>query len=112
MGTIFSGSCLKQNKITYDYGKIKNIYIIYEIYKNFNIISYRTPENCLFGGVSLTKNVDIDKNEYSGYGIGFDRLGFFSHPRGGTCRNVTIFGVDMSSSTKVDNRKKGCFNYW
>ena len=32
--------------------------------------------------------------------------GFFSHPSGGTGRNVIIFGVDMSSSTKIDNRKK------
>ena len=30
----------------------------------------------------------------------------FSHPSGGTSRNVIIFGVDMSSSSKVGNRKK------
>ena len=59
-----------------------------------------------FGAVSLTKNTDIDKNKYSGYGIGFDSHGFFSHPSGGTGRNVIIFGVDMSLSTKIDNRKK------
>ena len=32
-----------------------------------------TLVNCLFGAVSLTKNADIDKCKYSGYGIGFDR---------------------------------------
>ena len=37
------------------------------------------------------------------YGIGFDRHGLFSHETG---RNVMIFRVDMSSSTKIDNRKK------
>ena len=31
---------------------------------------------------------------------------FFSHPRGGTGRNTIIFRVDMSSSTKIDDRKK------
>ena len=31
---------------------------------------------------------------------------FFSHPSGGTGKNVIIFGVDMSFSTKIDNRKK------
>ena len=31
---------------------------------------------------------------------------FFSHPSGGTGRNVISFGVDMSSSAKIDNRKK------
>ena len=32
-------------------------------------------ENCFFGAVSLTENVDIDQYKYSGYGIGFDRKG-------------------------------------
>ena len=31
--------------------------------------------NCLFGAVSLTKIANIDKYNYSGYGIGFDREG-------------------------------------
>ena len=30
-----------------------------------------TLKNCLFGTVTLTKNADIDKYGYSGYGIGF-----------------------------------------
>ena len=47
-------------------------------------------ENCSFGAVSLTKNTDVDKYKYSGYGIGFDRHGFFSHPSSGTGRNVTF----------------------
>ena len=59
-----------------------------------------------FGAVSLTKNADINKYKYSGYGIGFDRHGSFSFPGTGLGRNVIIFGVDMSSSTKIDNRKK------
>ena len=63
-------------------------------------------ENCLFGAVSLTKKADIDKYKYSGYGIGFDRHGSFSFLGIGLGRNVIIFGVDMSSSTKIDNRKK------
>ena len=56
------------------------------------------------------KDADIDKYKYSGYGIGFDRHGFFSHPSGETGRNVIILGVDMSSSTKIDNRKKDILN--
>ena len=51
----FSGSCLKQDKITYTYGKVVNIYIVYEISKNCNISSYSAIENCLFGAVSFTK---------------------------------------------------------
>ena len=54
----------------------------------------------------LTKNADIDKYGYSGYVIGFDRHGSFSFPGTGLGWNVIIFGVDMSSSTNIDNKKK------
>ena len=54
----------------------------------------------------MTKNADIDSHGYSGYGIGFDRHESFSFPGTGLGRNVIIFSVDMSSSTKIDNRKK------
>ena len=33
----FKRSCLKQDKIMYDYGKVVNIYIVYEISKNYDI---------------------------------------------------------------------------
>ena len=70
---------MKQDKITYTHGKIVNIYIVYEINKKDNTItSGLTLENCLFGAVTLTKNVNIDRYGYSGYGIGFDRKGRFS----------------------------------
>ena len=54
----------------------------------------------------LTKNADIDKYGYSGYGIGFDRRGEFSFSGGGYGQNVIIFGVDMSSSIQIDNKKR------
>ena len=54
----------------------------------------------------MTKNADIDKYKYSGYGIAFDRHGSFSFPVTRLGRNVITFGADMSSSTKIDNRKK------
>ena len=54
-------SCLKQDKISFNHGKIVNIYIVHEINKNFNISSYPTLENCLFGAVRLTKHPDIDQ---------------------------------------------------
>ena len=53
----FSGSCLKHDKATYKHGTIVNIYIVYEISKNYNISSYPALESCLFGAVSLTKHV-------------------------------------------------------
>ena len=42
-----NGSCLKQDKITYTYKKIVNIYIVYEISKNFHISSYPTLEKVI-----------------------------------------------------------------
>ena len=36
-----------------------------------------TLKNCLFGVVTVTKNADIDKYGYFGYGIGFDRREIF-----------------------------------
>ena len=101
----FDGGCLKQDQGTLLHGGIVNIYIVYEITDNFNVSSYPTLENCLFGTVKLTKNVDIDKYGYSGYEIGFGRHGSFSFGYG-IGKNVTIFGVNMSSSTKIDNKTK------
>ena len=43
---------------------------------------------------------------YSGYGIGFDSRRSFSFPGGQFGQNVLIFGVDMSSSAHIDNKKK------
>ena len=68
-----------------------------------------TLKNYLFGAVTLTKNADIDKYGYSGFGIGFDRRSSFSFPNGGFGQNVLIFGADMNSSAHIDNKKKVIF---
>ena len=61
----FKGSCLKQDKITYNHRKVVNNYIVYEISNsNNNNSNYPTLQSCLFGAVSLTKNADIDKYKY------------------------------------------------
>ena len=98
--------CLKKDQGTFLHGGIGNVYIVYEVSKNINIRGYPALENCLFGAVSLTKNADIDKYGYSDYGIGFDRHGSFSFPGTGSGENLMIFGVDMSTSTNIDSRKK------
>ena len=60
--------------------KIVNIYIIYEINKKLISAVTQHLKNCLFGTIRLTENTDIGKYKYSGYGIGFDRHGFFFIP--------------------------------
>ena len=54
----------------------------------------------------MTRNADIEKYGYSGYGIGFDRRSSFSFPGDGFGQNIIIFGVDMCSSVRIDNNKK------
>ena len=101
----FNGSCLKQDKVTYNHRKIVNIYIAYEISKNYSISTYVTLENCLFGAVSLTKNADIYQYKYSGYGIEVDRKGEFSFGSTKFGRNCITFGADMNSSSHANNKK-------
>ena len=103
----FNGSCLQKPQLPSTYGTIANIYTVFELSASSSHSNDPTLENCLFGAVTLTKNADdIDKYGYSGYGIGFDRKSSLSFPSGGFGQNVIIFGVDMSSSTHVDNKKK------
>ena len=53
----------------------------------------------------MIKNADIDKYGYSGYGMGFDRTSAFSFSGNRFSQNVTFFGVDMSFSAHIDNKK-------
>ena len=88
-------------------GTIVNIYIVCELSASNSDYDDSKLENCLFGAVTLTKNADdIDKYRYSGYGTGFDRKSHFSFLSGGFGQNLIIFGVDMSSSVHVDNKKR------
>ena len=102
----FLGSCLQQPQISYTHEKVANNYIVYELGASSPRRDDPTLKNCLFGAVILTKNVGIDKYQYSGYGIWFDRKSSISSPNDGFGQNVIIFGVDMNSSVQVDNKKK------
>ena len=102
----FTGSRLKQPKFTFTHKKVVNIYIVYELVASSSNVNDPAIKNCLFGAVSLTKNADIEKYKYSGYGIGFDRRSSVSFPSSGFDQNVLIFGADMSTSIHIDNKKK------
>ena len=101
----FNGSFLNRFPLAILHVDIVNFYIAYEIISDYSSINYPTLENCLFGSVKWTKNANIDKYGYSGYGIWFDRNISFSVGNE-IGKNVKIFEVDMSSSTKIDNSKK------
>ena len=100
----FKGDSLGQNKVTYNQGKIVNIYIVYEISSTFTSQSSFTLKNSLFGAVKITQNADISKYSYSGYGIGFDSKRSFLHADGTYGVNIIIFGADLSSSTHANNK--------
>ena len=102
----FNGTILRQPEMSYTHGTTVNIYIVYELGTFSSHTDDPTLQNYLFGAVMLTKNADIDKYGYSGYGIGFDRKSSFSFPDGGFGQNIIIFGVNMSSSVPFDNKKK------
>ena len=82
----FTGCSLKQPKFPYTQEKVVNIYIVYELDASSShililiLISHINPTLKIFYLVSatLTKNADIDKHGYSGYGNGFDRRSGFS----------------------------------
>ena len=80
--------------------------MVYELGASSSHVNHPTLKNCLFGAVTLTKDADIDKYGYCGCGIGFDRRGSFLFPGDGYGQNVLIFGVDMSFSAHIDNKKK------
>ena len=87
-------------------GPIIKIYIVHKtspktINPNF---AFR---DCLFGAIKITNttNSDTDKWQYSGYGIGFDSTGNFTHPDEGIGKNVIAFGADLSNSAVRTNNK-------
>ena len=93
----FTGSCLKQPKISYTHEKVVNIYIVYKIGASSSHDNYPTLKNCLIGTVTLKKTV-IDRYGHSGYGIGFDRRLSFLFPGSGFGQNVLIFGKGPSQA--------------
>ena len=51
----FNASCLKQDKITFNHGKIVKMYIVYALKSTLNHNQDITLENCLFAAVNLIK---------------------------------------------------------
>ena len=99
----FKGSWLKQDKIVYDHDKVVNIDIVYEKSKNFNSSSYSTLENVRLIRLKMLILISINILDTELDLIDTD---FCSHSSSRTGRNAIIFGVHVSSPTKIDNMKK------
>ena len=116
MNLEFNGNYFEQTKVTLP-SNVVNIYIVYKLDP---ISSAGSPDyiiqNALFGAVKITKNTDISKNKYEGYGICFDEGGTFSHKvkkgnfnRTTLARNMLIFGADMSFSSHANNKANNIY---
>ena len=102
----FNGHCLIKNNISI-FEKVINLYTSYILGSQLrNLNTDFTLGNCLFGSVKLTKNADLDKHKYTGYGIGFDSCSEFLFIDGSFGKNVIIFGADISSFVHMDNKVK------
>ena len=97
---------MKQAKVGYNHGSKLNTYIVYKLsdfnntedskIRNTNNPAF-TGQNCLFGAVKITANVDDEsKYTYSGYGICFDGKGNLSFSDATNGKNVMTLGVDMT----------------
>ena len=60
-------------------------------------------DNCLFGSVKLTKHADLDKYEYTGYGIGFDSPSEFLFTEGSYGSKIEVeakYPINFTESGK------------
>ena len=118
MPVYLQGNHFQQNNVIIPNNN--NVINIYDVYKLDPISSTRnidyTIQNGLFGTMKITKNTDSSKNNYTGYGLCFDKGGEFGHTvrqgnfdRATNAKNVIIFGVDMSSSIQATNRANNIY---
>ena len=111
MSVKFNGNYFVQNKVLHpNNNNVANIYIVYKLdtINNTRNTDY-SIQNALFGAVKITKNEDISKNKYEGYGIYFDEGGMFTNGNITNGRNVIIFGADMSFSIHANNRANNVY---
>ena len=98
---------LKTKTATFTPANIITSFIVYELDTwSRDLNSDFTLKDGLFGGVKLAKTADPDKQVYTRYGIGFNSHSEFSLTDRNVGKNVSIFGVNVSSSVHIDDKKK------
>ena len=66
------GNCLNQDKTSFTHRNVVNFFVYELDIWSHDLRTEFILKDYLFGAFKLTKNVDLDKYFYSGYGIGFD----------------------------------------
>ena len=94
--------------------KLNNTVNIYIVYRLNPISSTRNTDYTIQN--SDSKNTDSSKNNYTSYGLCFDKGGEFGHTvnqgnfnRTASAKNVIIFGVDTSSCIHTRNRASNIY---
>ena len=106
----FSGNYAKENKSIYPVKPLVNIYIVCSLdpISNTRNIDF-TTQNCLFGAVKLTKDVNTSNYQYKVYGMCFDEGNEFSIGNTVKGGNVIIFGCDVSFSRHSTNKTNNIY---
>ena len=71
LGLQITGDILRQNKVNFNHAKVENIYIVHKLSSHTSNTDLAF-KNYFFGAVRVRKTSDVDKYNYSGYGICFD----------------------------------------
>ena len=106
MSVRFSGNYVKENKSIYPVKSVMNTYIVYSLdtISNGRNTDF-TAQNCLFGAVKITKDVNTSNYKYVGYEICFDEGSSFSIGNITNGKNIIILGCDASSSSHANKKK-------
>ena len=95
----FRKDVLAQEKITYIYDHIVNLYIIYSM----PYITYKSDSDtigqCLFGAT------DYNKKKWSDYGVAFGKQHYLHKDSGKNANNLIILGTDLSDSNDEETKK-------
>ena len=93
--------------------KLINLYISYTLDSQLKILNTDfTLSNCLFGSLKLTKNPDLGKYKFKGYGIGFDPRSEFLITDG-SYGEIFIFFLELIwAHMCMLMIRETYFNYW
>ena len=102
----FNGNLLKQNKVTYNYGSIENIYVVYRLTPKINLGGIGpTLQNCLFGAVELAKMLILVNTNILDMVLGLIQEDVF-HIRVEDMVEMLLFEAVLSSSTHSNIKTK------
>ena len=106
-GLVLKGSCSKKKKEIYTPVNGIIVFIVYELDTTSRDLNTGfTLKDCFLVGVKIVKNADPYQFVFNGCGIRFNLRSELSLSDVSVGKNAIIFGIDMSSSVDIDDKKK------